>query len=381
MDFKEIIPVWLIELRLKAKLSQEELAAEIGVSRSAIRGWEKIELTVDGRFINQDKPIETVINYPIIVKLKKVDQDGNVLPGAEYALINEFGEQMMTAVSDANGIITFEKVPYGKYKVKELSAPEGYLLSKEITEITIDDNYRNSETPVATLVNHLKRIKYIKVDTSGKYLPGVEFSLISASTGEVVEVVTSNDKGEFIFTKFDYGFWKIEETKVPEGFRKMKDITLNVDSDWTEPAPFTCVNIPNVYEFVKADNEGNPMEGVRFNLEDTEGNVLRELVSGENGLVTVDNLEPGTYMIRETETLEGFTVSGETIEIVIDENYVVANELPVFVNYPEIQTGVDFEITPVMYAGGAVMLIGLIAMIATAFKSRKSRKKHRRNKR
>ena len=123
------------------------------------------------------------------------------------------------------------------------------------------------------------------------------------------------------------------------------------------------------------------MEGVRFNLEDTEGNVLRELVSGENGLVTVDNLEPGTYVIRETETLEGFTVSGETVEIVIDENYVVANELPVFVNYPEIQTGVDFEITPVMYAGGAVMLIDLIAMIATGIKSRKSRKKHRRNKR
>lgn len=346
-----------------------------------LAGYQKhdvqIELTVDGRFINQEKPLETVVNYPIIVKLKKVDQDGNILPGAEYALINEFGEQMMTAVSDANGIITFEKVPYGKYKVKELSAPEGYLLSKEITEITIDENYRNSEEPVATLVNHLKRIKYIKVDTSGKYLPGVEFSLINASTGEVVEVVTSNDKGEFIFTKFDYGFWKIEETKVPEGFSKMKDITLNVDSDWVEPAPFTCVNIPNIYEFVKADNEGNAMVGVKFNLEDTEGNVLREQVSGENGLVTMDNLEPGTYVIRETETLEGFTVSGETIEIVIDENYVVADELPVFVNYPEIQTGVDFEITPDMYAGGAVMLIGLIAMIVTGIRSRKHRKKNR----
>lgn len=335
----------------------------------------KIELAVDGRFINQEKPIETIVNYPIIVKLKKVDQNGNILPGAEYALINEFGEQMMTAISDANGIIIFVKVPYGKYKVKELSAPEGYLLSKEITEITIDDNYRNSDEPVATLVNHLKRIKYIKVDTSGKYLPSVEFSLINASTGEVVEVVTSNDKGEFIFTKFDYGFWKIEETKVPEGFSKMKDITLTVGNDWVEPAPFTCVNIPNVYEFVKADNEGNAMEGVKFNLEDTEGNVLRELVSGENGLVTVDNLEPGTYVIRETETLEGFTVSGETIEIVIDENYVVANELPVFVNYPEIQTGVDFEITPVMYAGSAVMLIGLIAMIWAGIRSQK----HRRN--
>ncbi|MBR0392953.1 MAG: hypothetical protein IJK38_11595, partial [Oscillospiraceae bacterium] len=305
-------------------------------------------------------------------------QDGNVLPGAEYALINEFDEQVMTAVSDVNGILTFEKVPYGKYKVKELSAPEGYLLSRTISELVIDDHYRNSDDPVLTLVNHLKRIKYIKVDTSGKYLPGVEFSLINASTGEVAEVVTSNENGEFIFTKFDYGFWKIEETKVPEGFSKMKDITLNVDSDWTEPAPFTCVNIPNVYEFVKADNEGNPMVGVKFNLEDTEGNVLRELVSGENGLVTVDDLEPGTYIIRETETLEGFTVSGETIEIVIDENYVVADELPVFVNYPDIQTGVDFEITPVMYAGGGIMLIGMIALIVSVIQNRKSRKKRAR---
>ena len=332
-----------------------------------LAGYQKhdvsIDLMVDGRFINQDKPIETVVNYPIIVKLKKVDQDGNILPGAEYALINEFGEQMMTAVSDANGIITFEKVPYGKYKVKELSAPDGYLLSKEITEITIDDNYRNSDEPVASLMNHLKRIKYIKVDTSGKHLPGVEFSLINASTGEVVEVVTSNENGEFIFTKFDYGFWKIEETKVPEGFSKMKDITLTVGNDWVEPAPFTCVNIPNIYEFVKADNEGNAMVGVKFNLEDTEGNVLRELVSGENGLVTVDDLEPGTYVIRETETLEGFTVSGETIEVVIDENYVVADELPVFVNYPEIQTGVDFEITPVMYAGAGIILLAVILFV------------------
>ena len=333
---------------------------------------------MDGTFINQDAPLETVINVPITVELKKVDQDCNVLAGAEYALINEFGEQIMTAVSDVNGILTFEKVPYGKYTVKELSAPEGYLLSKTISELVIDDTYRNSEEPVLTLVNHLKRLKYIKVDTSGKYLPGVEFSLINARTGEVVEVVTRNENGEFIFTKFDYGFWKIEETKVPEGFSKMKDITLNVDSDWVEPAPFTCINIPNVYEFVKADNEGNPMTGVKFNLEDTEGNVLRELVSGENGLVTVDDLEPGTYIIRETETLEGYTVSGETIEIVIDDNYVVADELPVFVNYPEIQTGVDFEITPVMYVGGAVMLIGIIALIASVIQNRKRRKKRAR---
>ena len=59
-------------------------------------------------------------------------------------------------------------MPYGKYTLKELSAPEGYLCSRQVTEIIVDENWRNSEEPVATVVNHLKRLKYIKVDTSGR---------------------------------------------------------------------------------------------------------------------------------------------------------------------------------------------------------------------
>ena len=261
---------------------------------------------------------------------------------------------------------------YGKYTLKELSAPEGYLVSKTLTEVNINDDYRNSDTPAATLVNHLKRLRFIKVDTSGKYLPGVEFSLINASTGEVVEVVTSNEKGEFIFTKFDYGFWKIRETKVPEGYSQMEDIDFNVDADWEEPEPFTCLNIPNHYEFVKTDNEGKPMAGVKFTLEDSAGNILRNLVSGADGIVHVTDLAPGTYIIREIETLEGYSISGETIEVVIDEHYTVPEEMYVLVNYPNIQTGVDFEITPIMWVGGFALLGGVLLLIAYILGHRKS---------
>ena len=341
----------------------------------ALAGYQRhdvsIRLTVDGTFVNSDAPMETIINHPIIVKLKKVDQDGKPLPGAEYALINEFGEQIMAAISDADGMLTFYKVPYGKYTVKELYAPDGYLLSKDTPEIVIDDAWQNSDAPALTLTNHLKRLRYIKVDTSGKYLASVEFSLINASNGEVAEVMTSNEKGEFIFTKFDYGFWLIRETKTPDGYCPMKDITFSVDASWVEPAPFTCINIPNHYEFVKTDNEGNPMAGVKFTLEDQEGNILCDLVSGEDGIVHVDGLTPGTYIIREIETLEGYTVSGETIEVVIDEHYIVPDEMYVLVNYPDIQTGVDFEITPWMYAGGAAMLTGLILLLAVLFRRQK----------
>jgi LPXTG-motif cell wall-anchored protein len=143
----------------------------------------------------------------------------------------------------------------------------------------------------------------------------------------------------------------------------MEDLTFNVDADWTEPAPFTCVNIPHHYEFVKTDNEGHPMAGVKFTLEDANGNVLNDLVSGEDGIVHVTGLKPGRYIIREIETREGYSVSGETIEVVIDEKYVVPAEMYVLVNYPSIQTGVDFEITPLMWGGGAAALLGLILLI------------------
>ncbi len=167
--------------------------------------------------------------------------------------------------------------------------------------------------------------------------------------------------------------WKIRETKVPDGFSQMEEISFNVDAGWTELAPFTCVNIPNHYEFVKTDNEGNPLPAVKFTLEDREGTLLRELVSGEDGIVHVDGLTPGAYLIREIETQEGFTVSGEPIEVVIDEHYIVPDEMFVLVNYPDIQTGVDFEITPLIYAGGAAMLAGLILLLVILIRKKSKR--------
>ena len=322
-----------------------------------------VQITLDGTFVNPTLPLATIVNQPNTVWLKKVDQDGQPLAGAEFALCNEYGERMQTAVSDRNGVVRFSRIPYGTYTIREIIAPKGYLLSRDVIPLTVDKDFVNSEEPIATVTNRFKRLKYIKVDTSGKYLPGVEFTLINAATGEEVETVVSNEKGEFIFTAFDYGVWIIRETKAPDGYNLMEELTVSVDSDWVEPEPFTCVNIPNYYVFVKTDGEGNPLTGVKFTLEDSEENILRDLVSAEGGVVFIPGLTPGTYLIREVETLEGYTVSSDPIQVVIDEHYTIPDEMPTFINYPTIQTGAGIEMTPIMWAGigvaGAALLLGI----------------------
>ncbi|MBR2422351.1 MAG: hypothetical protein IKB09_08390, partial [Oscillospiraceae bacterium] len=164
-----------------------------------------VEITLDGTFINPEQPIATIVNVPNEIVIRKIDQDGKPLAGASFGLFDAFGERFAVAESDGNGMVRFTKVPYGSYTIRELSAPDGYLASREEIAVTINADYRSSDKPIATVKNHFKRVQFIKVDTSGKYLPGVEFSLINAVTHEVVETAVSNDKGEFIFTKFDYG--------------------------------------------------------------------------------------------------------------------------------------------------------------------------------
>lgn len=338
----------------------------------------EVEVTIDGTFINPEHPIATIINVPNEVVIRKVDQDGKSLAGASFGLFDAFGERFSVATSDENGMVRFTKVPYGSYTIRELSAPDGYLASREEIAVTINADYRSSDKPIATVKNHFKRVQFIKVDTSGKYLPGVEFSLINAVTHEVVETAVSNDKGEFIFTKFDYGDWIIRETEAPEGYNRMEDYLLHVDDDWTEPKPITLINIPDTYMFFKSDNKKNALVGATFAVEDENGNVVQEVVSAENGVVTISGLTPGKYTIREIATVEGFTVSDDTITVEINEKYKVPTKLKRFVNYPSISTGVDVSPTTLTWVGiGLVGIAGLIIALNSVMGGKKHPKRRR----
>lgn len=142
------------------------------------------------------------------------------------------------------------------------------------------------------------------------------------------------------------------------------------------------VNVPNHYSFLKVDNESHPLSGVKFALEDADGNVLRELVSGEDGVVRVNELRGGSYTIRETEALEGYIRSEEVIRLVIDDAYTVPEEMYRLVNYPGIQTGVDIAMTPVMWAGAALVVAGaLVAVYIMTGKKKEHRRKSSYNQR
>ena len=309
--------------------------------------------------------------------LRKVDESGKPLAGVMFGLKKADGMLLMTAKTDAKGMATFEKVPFGTYTLVETQTLPGYLKADTEIRITVDGTFINPKEPIATVTNERQRIRGLKVDTVGQALPGAAFSLINADTGEIVDVAASDEKGEFYLTGFGYGDWIIRETIAPEGFGRVEDVRIHVDKDWKAPNTLLFTDIPNHYEFIKVDEDGCLMEGVKFALEDEDGNVLRELASGEDGVVHADDLKPGVYVIREIETQAGYRLTEETIRVVIDENYIVPDELFRFVNFPEeerpedeIQTGVDVPVTPMMRFGAASVICGMAIFVLRAIKKR-----------
>ena len=309
------------------------------------------------------------------VQLQKQYEDGQPMGGVTFALLDETGTQLMTAVSDRNGLATFERIPYGSYTIVETQPLPGYFLADVAVELQVDGSFVNPQEPLATIVNHPMRIACRKVNPSGTPLPGAEFCLVDAATGTVVEIAVSDEEGCFAFEHVDYGDWIIRERKAPEGYSAMADVPLNIGEDFVQPEPMTFVDIPDHYVFRKVDTAGRPLAGVRFALEDAEGNALRELVSGEDGTVRVDGLEPGSYVIRETQALEGYTRTDETLCFTLEASYVPAEEMPELVNATVIQTGIDLIVTPLMTLGGGLVLLGCVLYGAQQCTFRRKRKK------
>lgn len=71
------------------------------------------------------------------------------------------------------------------------------------------------------------------------------------------------------------------------------------------------------------------LSGVKFNLLDKNNNLINEdLETDENGLITLENVIPGTYYLKETETLEGYNLYTDLIEVKIGLN----EEMQIVVN-------------------------------------------------
>ena len=96
-----------------------------------------------------DMAIKNEVNRVILIKLDASTKQP--LNGVKFGMYNEAGELVMEAESKENGLVTFERIGFGKFQIKEISTVPGYQLSGQTIEIEINDTYQNQVDPVEVL--------------------------------------------------------------------------------------------------------------------------------------------------------------------------------------------------------------------------------------
>lgn len=285
------------------------------------------------------------------IEVLKTDTDGAPLSNAKFGLYTTSGALLKTATSDEKGLVTFTDIPVGSYLVREISAPEGFILSDTEATATITSDNLNIKANPGTITNVSKAelligsIELLKTNRANEPLSGAEFGLYDLN-GALIMNVASNDKGLIIFDKVPLGDYIIKEIAPPIGYTLSEtEATASVTQDNLNVVgnPYTFVNdlstnpiLHGSIELKKTDDNFNPLSGAEFGLYGTDGVLIKTAISNSEGIVLFAQVPYGSYTIKEVTPPKGHVLSDteSTVSVTAEKSQVKAIPYTI-VNYSD----------------------------------------------
>ncbi|MFR7409701.1 MAG: SpaA isopeptide-forming pilin-related protein [Ruminococcus bicirculans (ex Wegman et al. 2014)] len=219
----------------------------------------------------------TAVNKPITIEISKVNVYGEELIGAEMQLIDSEDNVVDEWVSDGTNHVV-SKLGAGEYVLKEIAAPDGYVIAMDIKfsvdvygNVTVEnvDSKAVSDNgdPLITMVDDTTKVQISKQDiTTGEELPGATLQIIDEN-GNVVEEWVSTDEAHLVEGKLIAGKeYTLREIIAPDGYEIANEIKFTVNEDGSvtevvmydehtpdlETPPTVIIDIPHTG--VSADN-------------------------------------------------------------------------------------------------------------------------------
>jgi uncharacterized surface anchored protein len=269
--------------------------------------------------VNDGKPIENKLIYGS-VSGKKIDENGEALGGALIGIFKadetEFTKEhaIMTATSEKDGSFSFAKVPYGKWIVREIEAPEGFVLDDTSYEVNIGENEQVIEVEITDEYIH-GNIELTKVDADypDNKLTGATFEVYKDVNGdgklddgdELIGNLEETAIGIYEMKELLYGKYLVRETKAPEGFVLDKGVySVFIEKDETTYKVENKAGVGFINEAMKGNlkikktSSDGKVEGFTFRVTGVNG-YDSTFTTDKNGEISIDGLRIGEYTVSE----------------------------------------------------------------------------------
>lgn len=289
-------------------------------------------------------------------------------PDGRSGVLYKKDEQVATLTTDKEGKASVSNLYLGKYYLKEITPPVGYLLDEEEHDVNCDYEGDQVETVKRNTVSKEDVIKQpfqlIKAadndKTDADLLKGAGFSayLISSLTVKddgsydftnATPIVLTEDGKTEMFTDergyacsipIPYGRYIVRETTTPHNFMPVDDFIVTVTENSTTPQVWRVLlddEFKAKLKIVKQDDETKQpvlLANTEFKVYDLDAKKYVEQVTtypntvvhksyftDENGyLILPESLKCGNYRIEEVSAPDGYTQNIQYVEIKVDKN-------------------------------------------------------------
>ena len=289
-------------------------------------------------------------------------------PDGRSGVLYKKDEQVATLTTDKEGKASVSNLYLGKYYLKEITPPVGYLLDEE--EHDVNCNYegdqvetvkRNTVSKEDVIKQPFQLIKAADNDkTDADLLKGAGFSayLISSLTVKddgsydftnATPIVLTEDGKTEMFTDergyacsipIPYGRYIVRETTTPHNFMPVDDFIVTVTENSSTPQVWRVLlddEFKAKLKIVKQDDETKLpvlLANTEFKVYDLDAKKYVEQVTtypntvvhksyftDENGyLILPESLKCGNYRIEEVSAPDGYTQNTQYVEIKVDKN-------------------------------------------------------------
>lgn len=186
---------------------------------------ESIEFTVENtKEVQKHQMLDDVTKVEIS---KKDITDSSEVPGAKLIILDKDGKKVESWTSTDKPHMV-EKLPVGKYTLREEQAPDGYLIAEDV-KFTVKDTGKVQKVKMKDAHPYGKLVIKKTDSTSKAALPGAEFELREKESGKVVEKLVTDKTGAATSGKIPIATYKngkvektveyiLVETKAPNGY-------------------------------------------------------------------------------------------------------------------------------------------------------------------
>ncbi|WP_125768917.1 MSCRAMM family protein [Lapidilactobacillus wuchangensis] len=256
------------------------------------------------------------VNYPTsAVQVTKIDgQTKQPLADVKFQLFDADSDQQLNSdtlyETNQQGKLSISNLKPGRYYLKELAAPTGYVLpdiatQKQTNQFTIERQQTSaSQLTIANLPQRSVLIQKVDQET-GQALAGAVFD-ISDATGKVVASGLQTDQsGQTYAYGLPAGHYTVTETKAPAGYHLAAPTTLAITAtSQVVPIKVADLAIKGSFTLVNQDQLTKlPLANSRFQLSRVVAGqtdlVANDLITDAQGQLQLGQLALGDYVLQQ----------------------------------------------------------------------------------